>query len=538
LQPATPKRIEHLLLATLLAAVLVLAGVLAGFSWYVTQQTGQLQRQTEASLFEGARAELQTAYAYLDELLQVERPRLKAVHATALDWMDREGLDGDLGELQTLLMGELGYPVDVYLIGPELAVEHATYADDIGLDFTRPALIDGRTMIERAHETGAIVMQPPVLQIGSREFRLFTYSPWGEDGWTLELGFVSPTLNTFFRDMDMRLAGRDAYSAQLHFLMWDRYVLALQPDQNQDAQRQDEQLERLRAARDQDEPVRVRAEDGSNRYYVHLMGIPAGDRYKMHVVAEVDMHADQVAATGAALLRGASLSALLVLTGALAVFLLARKGIARPLEKAAGAIQHWEPVPLRGLAAHVREFQLLASHYNTLLEQARSRIQGLDLQTRTDSLTGLINRTGLESELELQIRHSERYRKPFSVILMDLDRFKEINDRDGHLAGDRMLRELTELLRSRVRKADSLGRWGGDEFLVICRETKLEAAARLAEALCWSISETLFLGKERCTASFGVTAYRAGDTVNRLFARVDATLYTAKQAGRNCIDVQ
>jgi diguanylate cyclase (GGDEF)-like protein len=118
------------------------------------------------------------------------------------------------------------------------------------------------------------------------------------------------------------------------------------------------------------------------------------------------------------------------------------------------------------------------------------------------------------------------------VILLDIDRFKEINDKYGHAKGDRVLKATADLLRKTIRNADSAGRWGGEEFLVVCPETDLAGAGALAEKLRMAFADTQFPEGIHRTASFGVAVFQ-GEGVEELVGRADDALYAAKEAGRN-----
>lgn len=155
----------------------------------------------------------------------------------------------------------------------------------------------------------------------------------------------------------------------------------------------------------------------------------------------------------------------------------------------------------------------------------------------TDGLTGLFNRVKLDTELEQEFARTRRYATPFSVLLLDVDHFKRINDTHGHQAGDRVLIALAAILRQCARATDKVGRWGGEEFLLICPQTELAGARRLAEHQRTTIAAHAFPGIGHCGASFGVTQYQDGDTVSTLIARADAALYRAKAGGRNRVEV-
>lgn len=122
---------------------------------------------------------------------------------------------------------------------------------------------------------------------------------------------------------------------------------------------------------------------------------------------------------------------------------------------------------------------------------------------------------------------------------MDVDHFKQINDTYGHHVGDSVLVEVAFILKNNLRKTDVVGRWGGEEFIVVCPETQLTNATHLAEKLRNKIEDHQFSDVEKTiTASFGVSAYRVDDTVESLIKRVDGALYFSKRNNRNCVTVR
>lgn len=154
----------------------------------------------------------------------------------------------------------------------------------------------------------------------------------------------------------------------------------------------------------------------------------------------------------------------------------------------------------------------------------------------TDSLTELFNRRHVDSVLESEVKRQFRYHRHLAVILIDLDNFKQVNDRYGHQAGDTVLVKFAELLKTEIRGSDVAGRWGGEEFLVICPENDQKGALTLAENLRKKLAKLIFseLGKQ--TASFGVAALRFGDSKDELLKRADEALYLAKQHGRDRVE--
>jgi diguanylate cyclase (GGDEF)-like protein len=154
----------------------------------------------------------------------------------------------------------------------------------------------------------------------------------------------------------------------------------------------------------------------------------------------------------------------------------------------------------------------------------------------TDRLTGTVNRLGLEEAFARELARAQRYQAPMAVILADVDKFKSVNDSFGHQVGDVVLKEFAEILQSEARHTDVVGRWGGEEFLILCPETDAEAAAVLAERMRSSIAAHDFPQVGTRTGSFGIAAFRADDTEATLVKRADDALYRAKNGGRDRVE--
>lgn len=155
----------------------------------------------------------------------------------------------------------------------------------------------------------------------------------------------------------------------------------------------------------------------------------------------------------------------------------------------------------------------------------------------TDPLTGLNNRRKMEEAIGSEIARAGRSHKTFSVIILDVDGFKEVNDSHGHQVGDQVLVDIGQVLIDSVREADIVGRWGGEEFILICPVTELEGATNVAENLRQRVQVSPLEVVGSLTASFGVTSYQAGDKVDDLVARADRAMYQAKREGRNQVKV-
>jgi two-component system, cell cycle response regulator len=159
--------------------------------------------------------------------------------------------------------------------------------------------------------------------------------------------------------------------------------------------------------------------------------------------------------------------------------------------------------------------------------------------SRTDPLTSLWNYRYLTLALGHEIERATRFDRPLTVLMLDLDRFKQINDHYGHQVGDAVLIELAGRMRTEVREVDTVARYGGEEFVVVLPETDATGAARAAERLGTAIRSSRFCADSRhplvVTASIGVAVFPDhGSTASRLLRSADDALYAAKDGGRDC----
>jgi diguanylate cyclase (GGDEF)-like protein len=185
----------------------------------------------------------------------------------------------------------------------------------------------------------------------------------------------------------------------------------------------------------------------------------------------------------------------------------------------------------RELEERVRERTKRLRAQNKALREAQKRIEAL---SRRDSLTGLANRGWLDTVLVLEVERSRRYGSQLSVVMVDIDHFKMVNDSFGHLAGDAVLQSTAKALEKSVRLTDLAGRYGGEEFLLILPNTRLDDARVMAERLRGEVeARQVTFREEPVTVSAGVSEWRSGDDRASLVERADAALYEAKRQGRN-----
>lgn len=228
--------------------------------------------------------------------------------------------------------------------------------------------------------------------------------------------------------------------------------------------------------------------------------------------------------------------------------------IATPIEALTDATnklgKHWDIDNL--VDSKVDEIKRLSQNFHGLFTELKSRTEELVESTikiriqvkekellaklaRTDSLTGIPNLLMLDKVLLESHRKAKKNQDTYGVLLLDIDYFKRVNDNYGHQIGDEVLREFSTLLSGRVRDSDIVGRWGGEEFLVICKGADTDMLLDLAERLRTSIENHVFPECTSLTTSVGIASYENGDDIRNLLSRADRALYSAKSEGRNKI---
>ena len=169
-------------------------------------------------------------------------------------------------------------------------------------------------------------------------------------------------------------------------------------------------------------------------------------------------------------------------------------------------------------------------------EELKRANELLATEARIDFLTGIYNRRMFDGLMTAELARACRYNSPLSLIMMDLDHFKQINDTEGHATGDLVLQKVAEMISGRIRSHDIFSRWGGEEFVILTPKNDEHQAAILAEILRDMIEQYRFAPGVQATASFGVTRHRPGEPADDFIARADTALYQAKNNGRNRVE--
>ncbi len=197
---------------------------------------------------------------------------------------------------------------------------------------------------------------------------------------------------------------------------------------------------------------------------------------------------------------------------------------------------HQTPIQVLTFMATFITLILMSNGFVLMIkERADEQIR---LMAMKDRLTGIWNRIRLEEAAQQEIARLERYGHPVSLIMMDLDHFKQINDQFGHGMGDQILKEFCAVVTSCIRSTDILGRWGGEEFVLILPNSGYSSAALLAERIRSEIERYVFPNRLRITASLGMAVCQSTDTWDSWLERADQALYRAKSTGRNRVETE
>jgi diguanylate cyclase (GGDEF)-like protein len=190
---------------------------------------------------------------------------------------------------------------------------------------------------------------------------------------------------------------------------------------------------------------------------------------------------------------------------------------------------------IRRMTVMTNQLETVRGHLKQSNRSLREALAASELIAAKDQLTGLWNRRTFDLRLDQAVARRQRHQGTFSLLLIDMDHFKAVNDAYGHAVGDDVLRQFAQVLHERLRQNDVDARWGGEEFAVLADGAGLEDAFTLAEQIREAVETTVFGGVPRLTISIGLAEHQPGESREQLFGRADQALYEGKRRGRNCV---
>ena len=219
------------------------------------------------------------------------------------------------------------------------------------------------------------------------------------------------------------------------------------------------------------------------------------------------------------------------------IYYFIKKYLGQPLEEFTTKIREQDAQSPQAIELNLHwtdtnELLILKDSYNQMIQ----RLNEHKILSITDKLTGLFNRLKLDESLNDEFNRSNRFKRSFGIIIIDIDYFKRINDTYGHQVGDQVLIQFANILKENIRKIDILWRWGGEEFMIICPETDFQGTIKLAQSLREIISKYDFPTIGNFSASFGVSIYDGEGNIDNVIARADSALYQAKENGKNRVE--
>ncbi len=465
------------------------------------------------------------------------------VHEKALQILKKDP-DIDLATLKQELQNECklkNIEIETYLINENYKIFDTTSTQDMGLDLS--IIVEAKEYLDKTKKDGKIYIANSVSADAlDGRYKLYSYSKLKE-GVFLELGFIDTQLhNTIFDELDKNLdlklyrvisvggfqyyydiAKRDNYiSKDEYFQSLKKFDINKQSsDKIINAAREKKTIKVIEENR-----VRVYAPVADYREFANPL-------WQYNIIMRLDIDISKKAKTLKKFENIIITFLIFILLFLISMFYWLNKNFTLPIkevEKAMCASKLVDKINTK----NENEIAHIANVYNMLLTNLHNKIKKNRELIRIDFLTKIKNRKAYHEKISELLSLYERYQTPFSMMLFDIDNFKEINDTYGHSVGDDVLKDITKLVESEIRGSDLLYRVGGEEFVVLFPQTSLESARKVAEKIRKFIQNNLKTIENRTiTVSIGVCEVELDDNEDSLYKKVDQLLYKAKKSGKN-----
>jgi len=480
------------------------------------------------------------------EKLKKQRAFFQSIHHDALEIL-RKNPNYDLQKLKNeIKLRSLTSYIDVelYLLNKNYIIYKTTYPKDLG--FNLSIVTEAKNYLDKTSKDGKIYVSDIVSTDAlDMKYKLYTYSKL-DDSRYFEMGFIDTTLTNLMESV-LKANRKSSTQVNLYNVSKDKrqyYYYHMQEKNNvKSKEEQYKKFKKFSLNEITDDPI-IRVIKSDKVIYTEHNGIYTVYTRIFHkdmfpvigfedIVMKLNIDVNEQLEFLKSLKGLFFISLFVIVSLLLMFFLFVKNKFTNPIESISEAIAQNKKVTDTEVLSLNNELTEISLKYNALYDKLSDEIALNKSLLLVDPLTHAYNRKAFDDALKNLFSLYKRYQIPFSLILLDIDDFKEINDNYGHLAGDQVLIGLVKIIKKHIRDTDSLYRVGGEEFVIICKNTTKEDALRVAQKVRREVENSSLITEKKITLSIGVTEVQVQDDKDSIYKRVDENLYTSKNNGKN-----
>jgi len=531
---------------TVLSLILFLC---LGFTYYSYQNQYKKDIQTsiqnEVNLH---KVEILSSIHTATEKLQKQKNYFQSIHEDTLKIL-KKNPSYDLEKLKNEIKSKyLSSYIDIelFLIDKRYAIYKTTYPKDLG--FNLSIVTEAKNYLDKTTQDGKIYISDFVSTDAlDMQYKLYSYSKLNENIY-FEIGFIDTTLTNTMKSL-LKNSSNASIKVKLYNVSKDDtqyyYYQMKKKDLTQSKEEYYKSVKKFKLDEKTSDKVIKTIKSNSQIEYIHN-GVQTiytkifdnDDMFKTlgfkNIIMKVDIDVSEKLKFLDDFTKIFITSLVVTLLLLISLFIFIKQKFTKPIENIVASITSRAEVTDKTILSLENELSDISNNYNHLLSQLTKEIDLNKQLLLIDPLTKSYNRKAFDTTMTEVLSLFKRYKTPFSVLLLDLDNFKQINDTYGHLIGDDVLIELVALINKNIRETDTLYRVGGEEFVIICKKTLQSDALQVAQKIRKTIETSLNIIENRSvTVSIGVTEVTEADTKDTLYKRVDDHLYLSKDNGRN-----
>jgi len=481
--------------------------------------------------------------------LKKEKEHFKSIHIEALDIL-RKNPNLDLKELKKSIQSKYllsNIDLELFLIDKSYKIYKTTFKKDLG--FNLSIVTEAKNYLDKTTKDSKIYISGFVSTDAlDMKYKLYSYSKLNDESY-LELGFVD---NALVNRMKLLLKENTKQSTKLTLYNVSKddkqyYYYSMNKRDNINS-KEDFYKSIKKVALNQDTKDNVINSvkqdkqiclENTNIYTVYTK-VFNSDVFKIlgfeNIVMKLNIDVTDKVNFMEEYTKFFIFSLILILMLLTLLSFFVQKRFTYPTETISESLNSSKKIDDKSILTLDNELSDIAKKYNKLFDELQEEIELNKNLTLIDPLTKAYNRKAFDIQMDKIFSHYNRYKTPFSVILTDIDDFKDVNDNYGHHVGDNTLKAFVDLVTLNIRKTDLFYRIGGEEFFIICENTTIRDASNLAEKLRSKIESSLTVIEEKTiTVSIGVCEVVQSDTRDSIYKRVDANMYFSKNRGKNSV---